>query len=48
MNQRGLREISARDSSAAAGVFVAYHVHRAAGDRAGQARAAKRNARAVW
>jgi len=42
-NRRGLREISARESSAAAGVFATFGVHRAAGRRAGQARAAERS-----
>jgi len=36
-----LREIPARNSSAAGGVFAAFDVNRAAGRRAGQARAAK-------
>jgi len=37
-----LREFGARDSSAAGGVFAAFDVHRAAGENAEQARAAKR------
>jgi len=42
-NRRGSRGFGARESSAAVGVFAGLDVHRAAGGRAGQARAAKRN-----
>jgi len=42
-NRRGSREIGVRDTSTGGGVFAGFDANRAAGRRAGQARAAKRS-----